>query len=140
MTMDRNGTLVPVGKNRRAALKSVAALKAMGLRATALLPVNPGGARTLMYDSAAAVSFVQSVLAEAASSGVVGFNLDAEFPNDANSTDGPHLIALLDVLADALHTQERGGRTLSMSTATGLRSLIFTSGARYTGAARSTMS
>ena len=114
MTMDRNGTLVPVGKNRRAALKSVAALKAMGLRATALLPVNPGGARKLMYDSAAAATFVQSVLAEAASSGVAGFNLDAEFPNDANSTDGPHLIALLDVLADALHTQEGGGRTLSI--------------------------
>ena len=114
MTVNRNGTLVPVGKNRAAALKSIAAFKAMGLRTTALLPVNPSGARKLMYDPAATATFINAAVAEAVSSGVAGFNLDAEFPNDGNSTDGSRLIALLDALADALHTQEGGGRTLSI--------------------------
>ena len=51
-------------------------------------------------------------MARAEAAGFQGLNLDAEFPNDTNSTDGAAFVSFLNQLADALHSG--GNRTLSV--------------------------
>lgn len=54
-----------------------------------------------------AATFIAAAAARAASLNLDGFNLDAEFPNDTNETDGPAFVAFLDKFAETLHMSNR---------------------------------
>lgn len=105
--MTRTAALVPQGAHSSTSLESATKLRAMGLRVTALVACNPGGVRAAIYDEQLAKSFINQALAAAAEGELDGFNLDAEFMNDANHTDGAHFVAFLDSFADALHAVNR---------------------------------
>lgn len=42
----------------------------------------------MIYNPAAAIDFIVSAVAKLVQTGLSGYNLDAEFPNDTNKTDG----------------------------------------------------
>lgn len=105
--MSKSAALVPQGTHSSVALESASKLRAMGLRVTGLVACNPSGVRAAMYDEQLATRFIKQALAIAAETGLDGFNLDAEFPNDANHTDGAQFIAFLNNFADALHATNR---------------------------------
>ena len=104
-TMSRNGTFESQGPHDQvlAGERAAASINAMGIAATALIAVNPSGLRLALYDSAVRQRFISSAVARARQTGITGYNLDAEFPNDENSTDGVKFIDFLNAMATALH-------------------------------------
>lgn len=102
--MSKNGTLTNQGSHTAEGMAASVKIRALGLQTTALIAMNPSGVRKVIYDTEARARFIVSAVAVAKAADFQGFNLDAEFPNDPNSTDGSKFVEFLNEFADALHT------------------------------------
>jgi spore germination protein YaaH len=105
--MSGNGTLITQGSDAEHSAAIAAATKLRGtpisLRTTGLVACSPAGIKHVIYDAAAAKDYIETSVDMLNTTGLQGFNLDAEFPNDGNSTDGPAFVAFMNQFADALH-------------------------------------
>lgn len=102
--MSGSGQLVDQGQNVADGIEYASKLRAIGIRTTALIAMSPSGVRAAMYNTTTGEAFIKQLVATASSTGLQGFNLDAEFATDANHTDGTQFVAFLDAMADALHS------------------------------------
>eukprot|EP00040_Diaphanoeca_grandis_P012349 m.62630 g.62630 ORF g.62630 m.62630 type:complete len:243 (+) comp23182_c1_seq1:222-950(+) len=101
-SMSNNGTFGFQGMGIEAE-NYAAQLRQNGLQTTALIAMSPAGIRLAIYSPVVADAFIHAAMVRANLTGMQGYNLDAEFPNDPNATDATQFIKFLNTFADALH-------------------------------------